>query len=351
MSGGTGGDMVDPGVCKTTDVLDGTCKAMTPGVYAVKSQVDVWWQDDAMPPLVDSGRSKITVYLKVDISDVCDDGSSSKAVIKPCGTELPAFSSDATCDAFQIEFPNELWDMPSMPTYTTSASVSGFNPDDILTLAPITSLLGIELMDQEGAWPKPAETGTFACKSGTGPKCFADTDGDNKPGITIKMGKIGMTLSPKGCSPDLLNPDGRPIVFRGAPLDAINALDDNSPRAETLYIGLRTRLGGSGAIDAECKGGVGDSVAEHLDSRVVDCVLVDGKPCTPAQSKFVDDSAPNWNILKKGEHPPATVVTMRDKKPIDQTPSMGPRSSMVRLGDTGDAVDCAAIRGASFPAL
>ena len=352
-AGGTGGKTDKPDVdsgmvatgggCKTKDVKDGTCKGMTSGVYALKTDIDVWWQDKRNQ--VDSGRGKITVYMRADVSEPCEDGSNAKTVIKPCGTTLPAFSVPLICGAFQIEFPDELWDKPSMPSYTTTSSVSGFNAGDLLSVAPITTLLGMDIADPEGAWPLPAETGTFPCKAGKGTDCFKDDDGDKQPGITIRMGKLGQEYSPDGCA------GGKPIVYMGAPVDVTGALDPKSVRAEILYIGLRTRLGGSGEVSADCSAGVGDSSAENLDSRVIDCRLQTDEKCTVAQATYVDESAPAWNILKKGDKPPADVLMMSDMKPIDQTVSKGARSSMVRLGDSGGSFDCAAVRAADFAAL
>ncbi len=341
-AGGTSSNLM----CMTQEVKEGMCKDNSTGIFAIKVVVDVWWQDDIEPPLVDSGRGPITVYLRGDLKDVCPDGSNGVGTIKGCGTELPAFRSDVNCEAFQIEIPDEIWDVPTMPTFTTTGSTTGFNPGDVLSLATATGLVGIDLMAENGAWPTPDQTGSFPCMAGTGAQCFPDDDDDKKPGITIRMGKIGMTAFP-GQTCTL----GMPYTIRGAPLDALSALDPNSVRANILQIGLRTRLGGSGMIGADCSSGVGDSVAENLDSRVLDCTRTDNMPCETAQSEFVDNQAPNYRILAKGDKPPATVLDMKTQQPIDQTPSVGTRSALVRLGDLGENFDCAAVRGANFPAL
>jgi hypothetical protein len=288
------------------------------------------------------------------LSGVCQDGKG-MGDIKGCGTELPPFVSYAACDAFQIEIPDELWDKPSMPHFMTTGNTSGFEPGQTLGIDIATGLVGISLMDVNGAWPKPAETGTFKCPEGTGEKCFPDADGDGKPGITIRMGKIGMQYKPNGCGLD-----NQPVVFRGAPFDAITGVDDNSIRAETLYIGLRTRLGGAGMIGSDCKSGAGDATAEFLDSRVWDCIGTDKMACTPDQAKFIDEQAPEYKILKKDEKPPTTVMKSScecaggctgDACPLDQTPSKGARSAIVRLGDLNQDFDCAAVRAAPYPEL
>ena len=354
--GGTGGGMStgdgdgdgDTGnvpdlTCATQDVLDGSCKAMAEGVYAIKTTIDVWWQDDANPPLVDPGRGNIEVWLKGELTDVCDDGSGGVGVMQGCGTTLPVFKSDANCDAFQIEFPNELWDSDAMPTFTTTGSTTGFEPGDILSIATATGLVGIDLNDPDGTWPTPAETGTIGCAAGSGEVCFPDHDGDGNPGITVKMGKIGEEIPGILCGGFQL-----PFVHRGAPLDAVGALIDDGVKADTLFIGLRTRLGGAGAIGSDCASGSGDSTAEALDSRVWDCTKTDGTACAPAESAFVDESAPDYNILNKDEAPPTsvTVPATQGGGPLDQTPSIGPVSELVRLGNIGESFDCAAVRAA-----
>src|SRR6185312_14706855 len=44
---------------------EGTCKDKAPGVYALKTEVDVWWRDENnSPTLYDPGRGKITVYFR-----------------------------------------------------------------------------------------------------------------------------------------------------------------------------------------------------------------------------------------------------------------------------------------------
>jgi hypothetical protein len=168
------------------------------------------------------------------------------------------------------------------------------------------------------------------------------------------MGKVGTNLSANGCGGFNL-----PFVFRGAPLDALGALVDEGIKAETLYIGVRTRIGGAGAINQDCASGVGDSTAEFVDSRVIGCTKkMPGAgqadmPCTITDAQFVDSSAPNYNIIAKDGAPPTTVMKpgTQGGGPLDQTPSAGPRSALVRLGNLGEQFDCAAVRNAAFPEL
>jgi hypothetical protein len=316
-------------------------------VFAVKTVIDVWWQDDAAPPLVDPGRDRITVYSMNEISGVCAEDMPGKATIRGCGTVLPPFKSDANCDVFLISFPDAVWDQPGMPTFEAPVSVAGFAADDLLSVAASTNLFGIALATPEGAWPTAMETGSFSCGSAMGGDCFPDHDGDGKPGITIEMGKIGETYSPDGCG--LVS---APFVYRGAPLSAVAALDDNSVRADKLQVGLRTRIGGGSTFNAECAYNASDASAQFLDSRVFDCERTDGVACDPAQAAFVDEQAPTYNILAAGTAPPPEIMTMGfESMQLDQTPSAGPRSAMVRIGDAGTSFSCADVRNAAFAPL
>jgi hypothetical protein len=354
-TGGGGGGMSGGGAAGTagsvsnimcdpaTDAPMGECADNATGIFAIKTVIDVWWQDEKNDPdLVDPGRDTITVYLRGEIKDVKCDGSGGVGIMKACGTTLPPFKSDANCDAFQITFPDELWDKPSMPTFETTGTTTGFDVGSVLSIAEATGLLGVDLTDPEGAWPAKTSDGGFE---------MVDDDGDGKPGITIVMGRIGEVFQKGTCGGFLM----QDFVFRGAPLETISAIDDAGEKAETLYIGLRSKLGGGGAIGATCDSGTGDSKATYLDSRVFDCVTTMDRPCVnhpdygTAARDFVDNSAPTYHILQAGEKPPATVIEPTTTMPLDQTPSVGAKSSLVRLADLGGSVDCAMVRGAAYP--
>lgn len=357
-AGGVSGGMAGTGalMCGSGEVKEGMCKQKAEGIYAIKLEADVWWKDNGAGllglQLVDPGRGKIVVHLMGRLTDVCEDGSSGVGEIKGCGTTLPPFRSDANCDSFQIQFPDALWDAPTMPKFITKGSTTGFNPGDVLTLDQATGLLGIAMADTEGPWPTYMETAAYACPLGTGEQCFPDHDGDGKPGITVKMGRIGETdVEAGGCSgfdPPL------PFVFRGAPLDGGPlALVDEAPRAETIYIGLRVRMGGAGAIGSDCASGWGESTAKYMNSRVWDCEVSDGTNCADTAANFVDSVAPVYNILDKGAAPPADVLlpATQGGGPLDQTPSRGALSALVRLGDLDQSFSCADVRNAAFPAF
>lgn len=362
--GGTAGSAPPAGMCATADVKEGMCKANANGIFAIKTVLDVWWQDEKNngTPIVDPARGPLTIYLMGDLQDVCPDGSGGVGIMKACGSELPPFTSDVTCDAYQLLFPDEMWDKPTMPKFMTGGSTSGFNPGDILTLAKATGLVGVKLSADNAAWPSSTETGTFAC-GGTdkGEMCFPDADGDGQPGVTVKLKTSGQYKA-SGCGLGGSNP----FTYRGSPtsLDVGAAGGTGAGiRAAEVHIGLRTILGGAGAIGDDCKSGVGDAQAESIESRAVSCKVdpasvedPTGRPadndCTAPEAQFVDDNVPHYIVLQKGEKPPADGLNFalaHQGDMLDQTPSAGPRASIVRLGDTGGTFTCVDVRAAAFP--
>jgi hypothetical protein len=223
-----------------------------------------------------------------------------------------------------------------MPIGNITATWSGFDVGDVLTLAQSTLLLGIELASPTAAWPTAAESTSFDCPSGIGSLCFVNHDGDAYQGITLQVVRIGEELSPTGCGA------GQPFVFRGIPLDAVSATIDNSVRAEELRTGARVATGAGGAVDNSCAAAVGEASAQSLALRSIDCRRDDNNACSAAEARVVDEWLPEYNILARGGVPPVNV---------DQTPSPGPRSALVRLGKPGVGFDCTDVRAAGFPAL
>jgi hypothetical protein len=369
--GGTGGE---PPVLSCddagADIRTGSmCEDSADGWFAIKTVIDVWWQGTAVR---DPGRGDIEVYLLGKLEGVCQDGTGGVGTIKACGTRLPPFTSDVACDAFQIQFPDEMWDSPNMPRFTTTGSTTGFNPGDVLTIDSAVGLVGIDLMDgqESGTWPTSMETGSISCEAGTGLPCFPDHDNDGQPGITVQLRTDAADYT-SDLGDGTCTGNGLPYKYRGSPtVTDIGAGGGagGGVRAEKVRIGLRTKLGGAGAIGDDCVSGVGDSIAEFLDSRAVDCEIdPDTLPatdprvssgdtaCTATEAQFVDDNVPQYIVLAKGETPGETMPPLgwslagRD---IDKSASIGPRSGLVRLGGLDAAEpDCAAVRNAAFPDL
>jgi hypothetical protein len=319
------------------------CKATADGVYGMKTTVDVWYMDEVNPtaPLFDPGRGTVTIFFRGTISDICDDASGGKAAIHPCGTRLPALYADATGGVIQIQFPDTLWDQAGIPDYSTTASSTGFAPGDTLTIAKQAGLVGIDLASIDAAWPTYMQTTSFMCSKGTGMACFPDMDGDMNPGITVTI----ETDSATPPSPSYPRSGGWKYI--PAPTSILNAT--LGVGANKVYIGLRTRVGGSGVISADCKSGSGAADVDDFESRVFDCTTKDGA-CSASDANFVDQNTPLFHVLKKGDVPPSTWKHPRADADaaLDRSPSTGPVSSVIRLGDVGSTVSCTDIRGAMY---
>jgi hypothetical protein len=319
------------------------------------------------------------------LDGVNSDGSGGVGTIKSCGTRLPPFTSDVACDAFQIEFPDAMWESPMMPRFTTTGNTTAFEPGGILTLNPAVGLVGLDVMNNvEGnAGVFPMTAGAVTCEAGEGADCFPDHDGDSHEGVTINLRHDAATYDP-ATLPNLgglvrasgdtnfgkCSLNAMPYKYRGAPT---NGLDigagggaGGGVRAVQVRIGLRTRLGGAGAINNDCASGVGDSECDMLDSRAWSCkldpttypagVTYPMDECDVNQAKFVDDNVPIYRVLGAGQMA-GPVTTLPNGwafvgRNIDTTASRGPKSALVRLGDlTGGEPTCAAVRGAAYPAL
>jgi hypothetical protein len=269
-------------------------------------------------------------------------------VVRSCGTRLPPIYADVAHGVVQIEFPDELWEKPGVPTFKTTGHASGFNPGDMLVLDKAAGLIGIDLVTLDAPFPTAAQTGTFTCMGGkTKAACFPDMDGDMNPGVTVNFKQDGTPADP-----GYTTPGGWKYV--PAPTQASDALGGGAVGASQAYIGLRTRLGGGGALSADCKSGAGNADVDDFESRVWDCKMKAGAKCTADGAAFLDKITPTFHVLKAGTAPPAEWkfpgARASELNPkLDRSMSAGPKTSVVRLGDIGSTVSCADVRGAAYP--
>jgi hypothetical protein len=330
-------------VCSGKTSVAGECKAAVPGVYAVKTELDVWWRDEVSSPTIyDPGRGKIVVYSREEIDDLCEDGSNGTATVQVCGVVMPTVLADANCGALQVVFPDKLWDGPAMPSFMTSA-MSGFAAGEMWTTSKVFSLLGIELVAADSAWPAYTEVTTFSCPAGKGAQCFPDHDGDSSPGITVTMKLDG---SPGQQAYSCI----APWEYMTYPLSALGALD-KSAGASDLFIGLRARIGSSATFASSCTLTPANAAADRWESRLIDCKLKNGTKCASGEANFADQTLPRYYLLAAGAVPPAEWKHPRSEADaaLSRASSAGPISSVVRLGDNDASANCARIRSTTFP--
>jgi hypothetical protein len=99
----------------------------------------------------------------------------------------------------------------------------------------------------------------------------------------------------------------------------------------------------------------GDSSAGAVEMRAIGCETNEGESCAVHEVEFVDSMLPSYNVLAAGAAPPTSVEAnacdcpggcMGEACELEQTPSVGPRTGMVWLGDQSGSFDCAAVRSA-----
>jgi hypothetical protein len=66
-------------------------------------------------------------------------------------------------------------------------------------------------------------------------------------------------------------------------------------------------------------------------------------PCSSDEAGFMDENLPIYDVLLAGEAPMAPI------KVENMAPSVGPKISLVRLGDIGGDVTCENVRDAPYP--
>ena len=292
------------------------------------------------------------------MSDACADGELQNVEVAVCGLTLPPYVSYANCNAYRLGVADAVWDERTMPASNTTGSINSFAAGGVMELNSVNALLGIDLTDSLGAWPSGVDD--VACAAGGPDDCFPDDDDDGDPGIPVSMLGIGTNYRATGCG----LADG-PVKFQGLPLDALSSglcdpsTDPLCDRAVKLYAGARIRQAPRAAFEA-CGTDLarlsGNSSATSIDFRVVDCEINDGPSCSIPETQFVDSLLPSYTVLGSGAVPPASVQAdacdcsggcAGAACPLDQTPSLGPRTAMVWLGPESASFNCEDVRDAA----
>lgn len=354
---------VKPKACGAPTVDTGTTCEPT-GVFGVQSTVDVSWggRTGGLVGLTDDGRAKIVIDLMVTVSEVDTSHPGSQGEIpimgevRTCSVHLPPFYSTTLCESYNPLFPDTIWESSKLPKIQLSGSYScpagtaagEIHPGCTLNMDAKTYLLGIDLQNPEQPWPTPDQTATLPCAAGKGQQCFPDSDNDKEPGITIKMQTTGKAPPGVGCMDS-------GYAYQAPPLNSSPAaIFGGVKRADRLFLGTRTKLGGSGKISDDCMGGKGSGVAQFVESRAWGCYVQPGTAdfpgpaagpnlyCDASEALFLDQNMPIYIIMAYGQVPDSKLNV------VDKSASKGPEFSMVRLGKIGDQVSCADVRNAKY---
>ena len=319
------------------------------GVFGVVARVDVSWggRSGGLVGITDDGRGPILVHLLVRVEGV-DANRNLRGTINPCGVTLPPFYSTTLCESYNPIFPAAMWEESTMPEFPLLGRYSCYEPGCTLTLDAQTTLIGVQLQNPEAPWPMPSETGRLECPLGRGKQCFPDHDSNELPGISVELNTMGKPAAGVGCMGN--------YSYQAAPLNADpTVIFKQVRRAETVLIGVRTKLGGSGKIAGDCNTAIGSGLAEFFQSRAYGCVVkqgsanLGGQPaganegCDSNEAQFMDENLPIYHVLGPGETPASNL------KVTDTSPSTGPQFALVRLGKLSDSVTCEDVRAAPYP--
>jgi hypothetical protein len=218
-----------------------------------------------------SGSGTVHIWL---LSDFTANGNSFSGPSRTCGTTLPGITLNglgsfaAGGSNVQIQLLSNVWSAPSMPTYMSTGTQTGWSPPDTITVSPTIALIGLALPQgtdpSSFAWPSSA----WSFPSGT---TFPDHDGDSNPGITA---------TPK---------TGNGYVD---PPTAVG-LGGSAPSADQIYVATRSEISLSGKWDS-CTSQSGTATVMHFDNHVVGCHIKGGSTCTTGmantQADFLDQN-------------------------------------------------------------
>ena len=246
----------------------GMCEAQTNLTVGTKITLAVTWPATTAGS---AGSGSVDIWL---LSKFTANGNQFTGTSQTCGISLPPVTLTALGkiaaggSTVQITLPSSVWEAPSMPTYASTGSQTGWSPPDTFSIASTLALIGLALPTgtDPGTYTWPTSSWDFP--SGT---TFPDSDGDGNPGITA---------SPL---------DGNGDVY---PPTAIG-LGGSAPSADRIYIATRTQVALSGAWTS-CSALSGTADVTLFDNHVVGCHINGGSTCTTGsantQADFLDQN-------------------------------------------------------------
>jgi hypothetical protein len=218
-----------------------------------------------------AGSGTVHVWL---LTKFTANGNNFTGTSQTCSLSLPdeqlnfLGSVAAGGSKIQITIPPGVWNAPSMPTYASTGSQTGWGPQNTFQIDSTLALIGLAL--PQGTDPItyqwPSSSWTFP--QGT---TFPDHDGDMNPGITATP----------------LHTNG--YVF---PPTAVG-LGGSAPSADQVYLATRTAMTLSGSWSS-CTDVSGTAMVTLFDNHVVGCHITGGSTCSTGmantQADFLDQN-------------------------------------------------------------
>jgi hypothetical protein len=247
-TGGQAGSVSSGGSTQGGTGGDGACPSRTNLTVGTHMMLNVTWPS-TLATSAGSGVVHIWEMRRIDVS-----GTNYTGDIVACGNVLPPVKLSALAGggSFQIEIPDESWDLPTMPAFPTTGTIAGFSAGSAFTGDAQTALIGLTLEPPDGDWPS------------VGAITSADHDGDMKPGITsfprTDMGFVRPPTSIAGQVGDV---------------------------ADEIYLVTRLTAGLSGSFTS-CTDLEGTAEVTQFDNHVVGCNVFEGETCDDGQADFID---------------------------------------------------------------
>ncbi|MGA7120758.1 MAG: hypothetical protein WBY94_11705 [Polyangiaceae bacterium] len=245
-----------------------SCAPQTRLTLAAKISLAVTWPATTA---ANAGSGTALIWL---LQDYAVNGTALSGSSQICGLSLPDIQLSglgqiaAGGAKVQIQIPPSVWAKTTMPTFTTTATQSGWDPQSTFAGDPSVALIGIGLPAGSDpatyAWP----SSSWSLPQGT---TFPDADGDMNPAVTATP----------------LNGSG--YVY---PPTAIG-LGGSAPVADQVFIASRNSVALSGTWTS-CSDLSGAATVKLFDNHVVGCHISGGKACTTGaantQADFLDQN-------------------------------------------------------------
>jgi hypothetical protein len=276
--------MVLTGVCslgacatETGDgAVEGDPQALTEcssaGTWAMRITTPVKWNSTFV---IQGGSGTITNWVK---SSRTQNGLSITDTAKLCGLDTPPYQATPTfgSEKYGVTFAADLFDKPSMPTFTLNGTLSSKEEGATFTAPATAAMVGATMASPiTDPWPSNGAALTAV-----------DAEGDGSIGLS------GIPASGEGFVNPPLNPQ-------------------RSARATKVFAAFRQVITASGVVKSCTRTeGTGEIAVINnkaaIDQHVLGCEKGPGVACAPAEFKLLDSAAPVYTPTDK-----ATIVMVK----------------------------------------